>query len=325
MGEVRLVASDIDGTLIMNHDSHGINPRVFDEIRELKRRGVVFVVASGRQYYGLTKLFAPVANDIVYLCENGTLVRDARDLRRTSARNGEDGVRVGRMRTDGARDDGTKGADGRDDMRVLMRNSGTGTQAESGDDARVLVKDSMPRDLALELCHEIVSYPGLSLLADGPSEAYILERDQWLTDRLRVTNDEVVVPIKSPDDIDGELIKVAFYAPPELMDEAFAYFERRSLGRYQVTVSGSTWVDLLPVGANKGTGLKKAGEALGIAPSQMMAFGDNFNDAEMLDLVGHPYLMASGQEKLRTLNDRIHLCKSVDGQLAALLEEPGVF
>lgn len=268
MGKIRLVASDIDGTLILDHDSCGIDPRVFDEIRELGRRGATFVVASGRQYFGLRKLFAPVADDIVYLCENGTLVMDG---------------------------------------------------------ARTLVKDAMPRDLALELCREIVDYPGLCLLADGVNVAYMMERDQWLIDSLRVTNDEVVTPIQSPDDIKGELIKVAFWARPEAMDEAFAYFEGRSQGRYQVTVSGSTWIDILPHGANKGTGLRKTGEVLGIEPAEMVAFGDNINDAEMLDLVGRPYLMATGRKELRALNQRIRLCDSVHGKLAELLSNPDLW
>lgn len=268
MQKIRLVASDIDGTLIVNHDQRGIDPRVFGQIKELRRRGTTFVVASGRQYSGLRKLFAPVADDIVYLCENGTLVMDG---------------------------------------------------------GRALVKDAMPRELALELCREIVAYPGLCLLADGPDVAYMMERDQWLIDSLRVTNDEVITPIQSPDDIQGELIKVAFWARPEAMDEAFSHFEARSYGRYQVTVSGSTWIDLLPAGANKGTGLRKTGEVLGIPPTEMVAFGDNDNDTQMLDLVGRPYLMASGRRELRGLNDRIRLCDSVHGQLAELLADPSLW
>lgn len=268
MSKIRLVASDIDGTLIVNHDSRGINPQVFDEIRELTRRGAVFMVASGRQYFGLTKLFAPVADDILYLCENGT---------------------------------------------IAIR------------DGRTIVSDSMPREVALELCREVMGYPGLSLLADGPREAYMLRRDQWLIDQLRRTNDEVIVPIDDPSEITGELVKVAFFAAPELMDDAFAYFQARENGRYKTTVSGSTWIDLLPVGANKGTGLRKAGEALGIAADEMVAFGDNSNDAEMLDFVGRPYLMASGRKELRTLNDRIQLCESVHGKLGELLADSSLW
>lgn len=68
-----IVASDVDGTLVMNWDPRGVDPRVFDAVRELARRGVRFVVASGRQYLGLRELFAPVADEVAYVCENGAL------------------------------------------------------------------------------------------------------------------------------------------------------------------------------------------------------------------------------------------------------------
>lgn len=38
---------------------------------------------------------------------------------------------------------------------------------------------------------------------------------------------------------------------------------------------------------------------LGIDPADVMAFGDNYNDVAMLDLVGHPYIMSTAAAELR--------------------------
>ena len=38
---------------------------------------------------------------------------------------------------------------------------------------------------------------------------------------------------------------------------------------------------------------------LGFAPEEVMAFGDNYNDVPMLDLVGTPYIMDSAAAPLR--------------------------
>ena len=46
---IKLIASDLDGTLLQN-GSHELTPRAIRLIRELTRRGVRFVAASGRQY-----------------------------------------------------------------------------------------------------------------------------------------------------------------------------------------------------------------------------------------------------------------------------------
>lgn len=70
---IRLVASDLDGTLLLN-GSQKLNPEIFDLIRELNKAGIVFVAASGRQYPNLKRLFAPVADEIAYIAENGALV-----------------------------------------------------------------------------------------------------------------------------------------------------------------------------------------------------------------------------------------------------------
>lgn len=70
---IRLLASDIDGTL-MRDGEYSIPPALFPLIRELRARGIYFAACSGRQYSNIRHLFAPVADDIGYICENGSLV-----------------------------------------------------------------------------------------------------------------------------------------------------------------------------------------------------------------------------------------------------------
>ena len=49
--------------------------RSFEVIREWTKRGALFTAASGRQYPNLRKLFAPVADEIAYIAENGSFVK----------------------------------------------------------------------------------------------------------------------------------------------------------------------------------------------------------------------------------------------------------
>lgn len=70
MTKIRLIASDLDGTLLQNGAQ--IPPEeTCDLIKELYQKGIRFMAASGRQYDNLERLFAPVKNDIWYLCQNG--------------------------------------------------------------------------------------------------------------------------------------------------------------------------------------------------------------------------------------------------------------
>lgn len=70
---IRLIASDIDGTLLQNGATE-IPPEIFDHIHRLEKKGILFCPASGRQYTSLRRLFAPVADKVPFLCENGAVV-----------------------------------------------------------------------------------------------------------------------------------------------------------------------------------------------------------------------------------------------------------
>lgn len=70
---IKLVASDIDGTLLPEGTAR-INPEIFEVIRELKKRDILFAAASGRHYTSMSKLFEPVKNDIIFITENGAYV-----------------------------------------------------------------------------------------------------------------------------------------------------------------------------------------------------------------------------------------------------------
>lgn len=70
---IKLIASDIDGTLIPE-GTHRLNPEMYEVIRELKKKGIVFAAASGRHLSSMSRLFEPVKDDIIFITENGSYV-----------------------------------------------------------------------------------------------------------------------------------------------------------------------------------------------------------------------------------------------------------
>lgn len=74
--QIQLVACDIDGTLL-HDDETCIHPEVLIEIDRLHKKGIYFCPTSGRQYNSLKHLFAPVVNDIYFICENGAILYKA--------------------------------------------------------------------------------------------------------------------------------------------------------------------------------------------------------------------------------------------------------
>ena len=70
--KIRLVASDLDGTLL---DSEKRLPEGFLPLLEqLLARGVCFVAASGRQYFNMLEYFKTLGERIYFIAENGGVV-----------------------------------------------------------------------------------------------------------------------------------------------------------------------------------------------------------------------------------------------------------
>ena len=67
---IKMICSDVDGTLLQ-YGRQKLEGEIFDQIRALHDRGILFCPASGRQYTSLRLLFEPVADCCVFLCENG--------------------------------------------------------------------------------------------------------------------------------------------------------------------------------------------------------------------------------------------------------------
>ena len=72
MMKLKLIACDLDGTLLLN-GAQSLQNDTCDLIRKLHEKGILFCAASGRQYTNLRRLFEPVKDGIAYLCENGSL------------------------------------------------------------------------------------------------------------------------------------------------------------------------------------------------------------------------------------------------------------
>lgn len=94
--------------------------------------------------------------------------------------------------------------------------------------------------------------------------------------------------------------KFTVYLPQDNARQAFDTVYAPLCGsRFSAAVAGSCWVDVMNPGIHKGAAVAALGRRWGISPSEMMAFGDTFNDAEMLSSVKYGFLVANGSPELR--------------------------
>jgi Cof subfamily protein (haloacid dehalogenase superfamily) len=73
--EIKLIACDLDGTLL--DDAHAIHDDFWPLIDQLYAKGIIFCPASGRQYQNLLEQFRRVADEMIFIAENGAYVMRA--------------------------------------------------------------------------------------------------------------------------------------------------------------------------------------------------------------------------------------------------------
>ena len=81
----------------------------------------------------------------------------------------------------------------------------------------------------------------------------------------------------------------------------------------KIAVSWERAVDVIPAAGGKGASIEKVLEFFHLDSSQALAFGDSYNDIEMLQAVGTGIAMGNATEKLKAVADEICPPVSEDG------------
>lgn len=81
----------------------------------------------------------------------------------------------------------------------------------------------------------------------------------------------------------------------------------------------SAWLDIMPKGVSKASGLTHVCELLGVAADDVLAVGDGHNDVEMLTWAGRGVAMGQSPDDVRAIADEVCGDVSDDG-VAVLLE-----
>ena len=92
---IKLIAADMDGTLLSSRKQ--LPKGFFPLVRTLKKIGVRFAPASGRQYYNLYEQFGEIADELMNISENGGMVCDGREIVSFEAYEDDDPVFVENM------------------------------------------------------------------------------------------------------------------------------------------------------------------------------------------------------------------------------------
>lgn len=99
-------------------------------------------------------------------------------------------------------------------------------------------------------------------------------------------------------------------------EDQFVFCEQTTFSRGPGCING----ELINRKFNKGEGIRRICDHLGMSLSSVIAFGDSENDLEMTDVAGISYCMANGSDALKARCDRVCPAVTEDGIAAAFRE-----
>ena len=235
---IRLVATDMDGTLL---DSHKRIPKDFKPW-VVSHPQIRTVIASGRQYYALERDFMDIKDHLTFIAENGSLVFD-------------------------------KG--------------------------KIVYQNTLSKDHILQTLDLLDMIPAATPVLNGVNSAYIKSTNDpemlqatMYYERLKQVEDLRATAMKET------IVKLAIYFHQEAAEESAHFFTRLPSG-LKAVVSGVSWIDVANLSANKGKALIAIQEQNHISYEESMAFGDYFNDVELLEACKYSYVTANAHPAVK--------------------------
>jgi Cof subfamily protein (haloacid dehalogenase superfamily) len=184
---------------------------------------------------------------------------------------------------------------------------------------KVISKIPMERELGIQLMKDIWNTEGCEVLLSGENTSYLKPKAESYLHRMRDVVKNNVTVVEDLYQVKEDFIKISVYEESGIVAGHGSYFTNKWQDKFKCTISGHGWLDFTAPNVNKGTALASLTSKLSIDISETMAFGDNYNDLEMLSLVGHGYVMENAVEDIKR---RYQLRSTlVEDTLTALLKD----
>lgn len=191
---------------------------------------------------------------------------------------------------------------------TLISSNGAVTRSSSGE---LFHRDHLPRSAALALIEQMTEYRANFVLTfDRYLKPLVCESADELNLSIKRWMEKNAVDIEFVRPVERSLtedpIQAMFCGTIARMEEAQARLlsnvplvQRITVLKTQYEDRNLCIVDILTEGCSKGHALKRWTEHHGIPREEVMAIGDNFNDIEMLQFAGIPYVMGNACQELR--------------------------
>lgn len=168
-------------------------------------------------------------------------------------------------------------------------------------------------DYAMRHHYALLGYVGDHIVTEMPNDEYVKEESR--INKMAIRQVEHL-----PSAIEAHPTKLLLTGHPDDMIKAEA--ELSDLLNYKMDVfrSAPFFVELVPKGIDKAQSLERLLQHLGFDATNLIAFGDGYNDLSMIKYANMGVAMANAAPELRAIADYVTLSNDEDG-VAIFLEK----
>ncbi|WP_461532972.1 HAD family hydrolase [Sinomicrobium sp.] len=179
-------------------------------------------------------------------------------------------------------------------------------------------------EIPLETVQQIVTYNEDN--AEGKLHISLFQYDSWYVEAYdywaqREENNTKISPkIKSNRTVIDEwnrsgvgAHKISCMGDPELIEKAYLHFEKELGENLHLYRSKDTYIEIANKEVSKLTGIKILLQQYDIPLEDAIAFGDNYNDTEMIAAVGHGVAVANARDEVKAVAKAIAPHHKEDG------------
>lgn len=261
MNNIKLIASDVDGTLI--NSSHQATEFTKEIVHKLKEKGIDFVIATGRAYEGALQ----VAQQLDIVSEGYGLIC-------------LNGLRTYHMPSEDYKQMPTMSYEDCQKMEALGQKYHMGILYCFDDIIYFQMEEIAYLDYTIGMQSDKMHFF---------SDASKTEHIKGLTDLDHLF--EAGQPI----------LKIVYVQSEDFMNLIHPRLKNDLDERYDALLVGTGWSEIMPKSVTKGEALLAYAKEKGIKPEEIMAFGDAENDISMISSVGHGVAMANAMDTLKSV------------------------
>lgn len=177
-----------------------------------------------------------------------------------------------------------------------------------------IINSSLLKGSDLKYLYNISKELGVNIHAFSVKEGLITPKmSQYTQHECDINGIEATIKDLNEVEDDEDIVKVMMIDPQEILDKAIEKLPKDLYDKYSVFKSAPFFLEFTNKEVDKGKGLKKLGEYLGIKQEEIIACGDAGNDLSMIKYAGLGVAMENATEDVKKAADYITLSNDNDG------------